>query len=130
MKSKIIGLGITFTLLCSISAKAAIVCRATTGFGNSLQVTIEGDKARKLVVTPAGAVELDETYSEISNVWDGHKTGLITAPGLSLKYENHYGCIRKVTITTNTRGGGVGYIEQLSVAGCTGGTTPDEVCFH
>ncbi len=57
-------------------------------------------------------------------------TGLITATGLSMKYENHYGCINNAVITANIRAGGSGYIQSVDVAKCRGGTTPDRICWR
>jgi hypothetical protein len=113
----------------SATANAAIVCDAQTRFGTQVQVTIAEDHSAHVTVTDSdGNTGLDEDFPRTANVWDGHMTGLITAPGLSFKYENQYGCIRNVLITTNVRGGGIGFIDTVRVPVCRGGTTSDHVC--
>ena len=113
----------------SQSAMAAIVCTAPTALGGVLKVTLQPRSATVEVKEADGAVSLAQQYAHTTDVWDGHMTGLITAPGLAVRYENQYGCIRNVTITTNVRGGGIGLIEELHISGCLGGTTPDNLCF-
>ncbi len=111
------------------AANAAIVCEGQTRFGGSLQLTINDDHSAHIaVVNEEGTTELAQTFQTLDNVWDGHMTGLITAAGLSVKYENQYGCIRHVVITTNVRGGATGYIDTVKVAACRGGTTRDALC--
>lgn len=108
-----------------------MVCTAKTTFGGTLTVTVraEAGTADVVVTGDAGAIELSQQITGLASVWDGHETGLITGPGLAVRYANDYGCYRRIAITTNVRGGGIGYIETLDVAGCLGGTTPDDVCY-
>lgn len=110
-----------------LSANAAIVCTGTTSFGSQLKLTIDQSTAH-LIVDPSELQGIDKVFNNIEDEWDGHETGLITAPGLSVKYQNDYGCIKNVVVTTNIRGGGVGYIESISIPRCSGGTTPDSIC--
>ncbi|HWU44926.1 MAG TPA: hypothetical protein VN132_15845 [Bdellovibrio sp.] len=106
----------------SLSAKADIVCKAQTGMG--LAVVKIGDSS----VTVSGAALQEPTvYSQLSYDYDGHMTGMITAPGLALSYENWYGCIHNATITANFRSG-LRLIQTVKVSQCSGGSTPDKIC--
>ena len=110
---------------------AAIVCDGKTSFGSSLRLTFADDHSAEVTVLDEdGTTVLDQKFQNVDNVWDGHMTGLFTAAGLSVKYENHYGCIRRAVITTNVRGGGVGYIDTVKVPTCRGGSTRDELCLR
>lgn len=111
------------------SATASIVCTGPTALGSVLKVTLQPRSAVVEVKETDGVLSLTQQYAHTTDTWDGHMTGLITAPGLAVRYENQYGCIRNVTITTNVRGGGIGLIEELHMTGCLGGTTPDSLCF-
>ena len=44
---------------------------------------------------------LHQLHLQLSIVLDQHMTGLMTSYGFSLKYKNHYGCIKNVTVTTD-----------------------------
>ncbi|MGZ5278699.1 MAG: hypothetical protein ACXWC9_02080 [Pseudobdellovibrionaceae bacterium] len=113
-------------ILQSTAAFAAIVCEGESIMGK-MKVTLDQDQ----VTTEGGALKKPVHFKNVSNQWDGHMTGLVTAPGFSMKYENIYGCIRNVLITSNVRDekDTVGYIDVVSVAGCNGGSTPDDICF-
>lgn len=111
------------------TANAAIVCNGVTSFGSSLKVTLAEDQSAHVEVTNQdGSKELEQDFKTTDDVWDGHMTGIITAPGLSVKYENQYGCIRNIVVTTNVRGGGVGFIDTVKIRTCRGGSTPDDLC--
>ena len=129
MKALLLALLLTQSFIAT--SQATMVCTGKTNFGTTLELTIADDHVAHLSVSDEnGNVELKETFQNLDNVWDGHMTGLITASGLSVKYENQYGCIRHVVITTNVRGGGVGYIDTVKVAACRGGSTRDELCLR
>jgi hypothetical protein len=112
----------SLVLLISSVARADIVCVAQTNLGDA-QVSI-GDK--EVTITGAG-LKTPEVFRHISSSYDGHETTLITAPGLSISYENAYGCIRRASITANVRDGDP-FIETFSALLCSGGQTPDDVC--
>jgi hypothetical protein len=111
-------------LLClaSTQASANIVCRAQTSMGEA-----KIDIAESTVTVSGAALEQAEVYSRVDGVWDGHETELITAPGLSISYQDWYGCIHNAKITANFRTS-PGLIETVDVAQCSGGSTSDSVC--
>ncbi len=39
-------------------------------------------------------------HNNVSHLYDGHLSGILTAPGFSLKYENHYGEFKRVHLST------------------------------
>lgn len=120
MKKWILVLG---TLLSASAARADVVCKVQTQMGPAT-VTI-GNNA----VTIAGAaLEKPVVYSPIDAEWDGHATELITAKGLSISYQDWYGCIHNARITANFRDGGTRFIESVEVGQCSGGSTPDHIC--
>ena len=57
-----------------------------------------------------------QKFDSLSAVYDGHESGLVTGPGFAFKYADDYGCIRKVVIMMDTRGGDPGFIETMNVA--------------
>lgn len=42
--------------------------------------------------------DLIGNYENLDDVWDGHVAGLMTARGVSIKYESHFGVIKNVTV--------------------------------
>lgn len=110
----------------SIKSFGVIVCEGETQMG---PVKISYDEQSQVASVSGAALDKATAYNNVVDVWDGHATGLITAPGFAMKYSNWYGCIRNVEITTNIRsGGGVGFIGSFKVPVCRGGTTPDKLC--
>jgi hydroxymethylpyrimidine/phosphomethylpyrimidine kinase len=109
-------------LLVSGLARADIVCTAQTDLGQAT-VTI-GDK--EVTITGA-ALNGPEVFRDISSTYDGHAMILITAPGLSISYENAYGCIRHASITANLRDGDP-LIQTFTTPLCAGGQSPDSIC--
>ena len=120
--------------------KASVVCEGQSALGNAFKAeiseTLEKDFSNVLRVSieirdSDGIVLYQNHFDQLSHVWDGHMTGLITSPLLSIKYEDHYGCIRNASIVTNTRDPikyGIMFIEEISIDLCSGGTTSDELC--
>lgn len=108
--------------LVSTTSYADIVCKGETAFG-PVTVTV----SKKEVKVSGAALSKEVRYPNPSWTWDGHMTGLLVAPGLSVSYENLYGCIHNAKITTNFSD--AGFIRMIEVAQCGGGTTPDELCF-
>lgn len=64
-----------------------------------VEVKTKSSQSESIVVVTGDSIEGELRYSA-DHIWDGHGTGLITAPGLALKYNNIYGCYRDVEITT------------------------------
>lgn len=38
-------------------------------------------------------------YFNLTQLWDGHLTGMMTTEGMSIKYDNNFGIIRNVDVT-------------------------------
>ena len=127
MKNLILALGVFI----SAWSQAAIVCEGNNS-ENKVILTLENQTAPESatleVIHPDGTQELKTNFKKVADVWDGHMTGLITAPGLAVKYEDQYGCIRNVAITASLRGGSIGAISTVLVSVCKGGSTPDRAC--
>jgi hypothetical protein len=96
-------------------------CEGITEFDNPVVVQIEirvgSASASVVVLDQFGNLELTSTFSNVDGVWDGHKTGLMTAKGLSIKYEDHFGILRNVIVTSNIRAK-TPYIEALKFEVC------------
>ena len=103
-------------------AWADIVCRGEAGLG-AVVVRIADDQ----VTISGAALEVPAVYTGLQWQWDGHETGLLTAPGLAISYEDWYGCIHNAQITANFRTAPP-LITTLKVNQCAGGSTPDTVC--
>jgi len=118
----------TFILTLSLVSvsNATITCEGVTSLGASIKIKIEeNDTANLLVINEDGSKELELDFIDLLHSWDGHISGLITARGLSVKYQNHFGCIRMVEITTMVSSG---IIDTISIPTCSGGSTPDDIC--
>jgi hypothetical protein len=109
------------------AAQASIVCQGKTTFGSSLRLVLNPDSSAQLAVYDENGVVVNESFPHTDEAYDGHMTGLITAPGLSVKYENQYGCIRHVVVTANIRGE-IGLIQTVMIPVCRGGSVSDQVC--
>lgn len=106
-------------LLLASTAHANIVCRGNTDYGPA-QVEINESFVR---VSGAGLTK-PRVFTNLAIV-----NGLITAPGLAVTFQNHYGCIRNAKIITDLREPiGAGYMGMLEVFTCAGGQTPDSLC--
>jgi hypothetical protein len=113
-------------LALSLHAKADIVCEADTVMGKLL-VQISDSQVK----VSGAALSSPKIFSNLNQNYDGHMTSLITGKGIAVSFQNHYGCIRNAKITTDLReNDGVGYIDTVSVKGCKGGSTPDQLCFR
>lgn len=113
-------------LLFSGLVHADIVCRGQTVLGPA-----EVDIADGSVTISGAALSKPQVYASLDDQYDGHETELITAPGLSISFQNWYGCIHNAKITANFRDasqGGVGLITTLEASQCRGGSTPDQLC--
>jgi hypothetical protein len=102
--------------LASFSASAeTIVCEGQVDFYGELQtfkVSISGKGIGQAITksqvdeikVEGASLEQPNVLTEAQDYWDGHATGMITAPGFSMTYDNVFGCIRNVVITTDFRG--------------------------
>jgi hypothetical protein len=106
----------------SLSAKADIICHVQTGVGSAAVQIGESS-----VQISGAALERPSVYSHFDSVYDGHMTSLITAPGLSISYENWYGCIHNATITAHFRSE-PDFIQTVKAEKCSGGSTSDDLC--
>ena len=116
--------------LANFNANAAIVCdgKVDTNLAFKLTVEKETHQAKIEVSDLNGKTILQKNYSNVEDYWDGHATGLITAKGLSIKYEDHFGCLRNVEVTAAIRY--LRFFQTVTIPGCTGGTSFDDICFH
>lgn len=116
------------SMMVSASAWAGpMICEGPGPMGD-VRVTLDGQgDARVERSLDDGSWELIGEFSGVASVWDGHMTGLATAPGLSIKYENHFGCLRDVVVTTHVRKE-PGYIATVIFPTCKGGQLPDDLC--
>ncbi len=126
VKLKLLSLVPIFLL--ASNTKADWVCKAK-GKSGDIKVVIQNPESQTgktsaeiLVKDSEGKLSFKNKFSDIVSEWDGHKTGLMTAAGFSLSYQSHFGCIRKVSLTTYTRKN-PGLIETLSLDSCDNGTT-------
>lgn len=108
--------------VCLGQAKADIICKGQSQMGPA-QVDIS-DGA--VIISGAG-LDQPQVYRGLSGLWDGHQTELITAPGLSVSYQDWYGCIHNARITANFRSSDP-FFDSIVADQCSGGSTPDEVC--
>ena len=114
----VIAIGILFSTV----VQADIVCLGETAFGPT-KIKITQDKVK----ISGAALEGPMIYTAIQAQWDGHKTELITASGLSISYENWYGCIHNAKVTANFRTF-PRYFETVEIPQCSGGETSDSAC--
>ncbi|MES2526537.1 MAG: hypothetical protein V4598_05595 [Bdellovibrionota bacterium] len=92
------SLFIVLTVLFSLSASADAInakCTGVTASGDSVALSIKENKVR---ITSEGSQPISGTI--LGDAWDGHVAGLLTGQAFSIKYENHYGCIVDVELTT------------------------------
>ena len=114
----------------STSKEPEIVCTGKTSWGQTLEVTIHTSSASVKVTESDGSNSLTQDFPSITKQWDGHIAGLITAPGLAVRYQNEYGCIRDTTVITNIRGGSLGFFDVVHMKVCRGNTKYDDLCIR
>jgi hypothetical protein len=102
--------------LASLTAKAeTLVCEGQVDFYGQIQnfkVTVQGQGIGQAytqsqvdrIEVQGASLEQPNVFENANDYWDGHANGMITAPGFAMTYENAFGCIRNVTITTDFRG--------------------------
>lgn len=83
------------------------------------QYLLKASKKRVLmtIITPNGQ-KIVAGYTKPHWVWDGHVAGLVTAKGLSISYQSHYGCIRNVSIAADFRFQEVSRVLQVKPLRC------------
>lgn len=101
--------------LLSLSANASILCEIPEN-PTTQKTTVEITDDNRVIVSGA-ALETPRVFENVSHVWDGHMTGLITAPGLAISYESHFGVIKNVRVTTSFRSG-LELIRSISIGSC------------
>lgn len=102
-------------LVSGLSHAETLVCQGQVNFYGTMQkftVTIEGQDigqayhpsvVNKIVVSGA-SLESPNVFADAKDYWDGHSSGMITAQGFSMAYDNLFGQIRNVVVTTDFRG--------------------------
>lgn len=128
------------SLILSASAQASrIVCEGEVDFYGEIQkfkVQIEGrgigqsyvPSSVQRVEVSGASLKSPNVFSNAVDYWDGHSSGMITAPGFAMAYDQINGCIRDVIVTTDFRGDvrdagmNVGHITQSHlIATCDNG---------
>lgn len=100
---------------------ANIVCKGQSSkTGLSVRVEIAQDS----VTLSGGNLDQPRVITDLTKV-----NGLITARGLAVTMENHFGCLRNAVIITEfTDLIGAGYMDVVNVQTCSGGSTSDDTC--
>lgn len=112
--SKSVGLAL-FLVAPSLVQATTLVCMGQVDFYGTLQkftVTIEGNGIGQAyspstvdrIVVSGASLETPNVITDARDYWDGHSSGMITAQGFSMTYDNIFGKIRNVTVTTDFRG--------------------------
>ncbi|MNL17013.1 hypothetical protein D3C87_1380820 [compost metagenome] len=98
-----------------------VVCK---GQSSSTGLPIRVEIAEDTVILSGGNLHRPRVISNLTKV-----NGLITARGLAITMQNHFGCLRNAVIITEfTELIGAGYMDVVNVDTCSGGTTSDETC--
>lgn len=70
----------------------------------NMEYLIQVSKKRvALTIMSTQGEQIVAHYVKPDWVWDGHKSGLVTAKGMAVKFESHFGCIKNVHISANFR---------------------------
>ena len=111
-------------LMTASISEATMICQ-----GRVLDKAVKIELDQNKVIVSGAELQRAQTFT-VSEIYDGHMTSLITAPGFSMSFEDWYGCIHNAIVTTNFRDGDlVGYIGAIRIDQCTGGSTSDNLCF-
>lgn len=104
-------------LFASFSSFAAteLSCSGKNEDGEEVKIKVKNSTAR-VIIKNSRIV----TYKNVKNDWDGHYTGVLTAPGFSLKYENHYGVIAEVVLVADVSTGDERAIRVINIEKCDG----------
>lgn len=121
MKQILLALGSVLAITSTAAASRNIVCKAVSSSSGEIgQVQILDNK----VIVSGGFLHKPNELPIDSEV-----NGLITAKGVAITFDNHYGCLRNATIIAEFREPfGAGYMEVVNVKTCSGGSTPDSLC--
>ncbi|MFL5815001.1 MAG: hypothetical protein ACJ763_15605 [Bdellovibrionia bacterium] len=110
------ALAIALALLAPGLVQAStLVCSGQVDFYGTLQkftVTVEGEGIGQAytpavvnrVVVSGASLETPNVFTDAKDYWDGHSSGMITAPGFSMSYDHIYGRFQNITVTTDFRG--------------------------
>ena len=113
------------------SAKADIVCEATTSKGDSVTVTVDlvsnNPVLAKSVTIESPTTKATKTYVNLHQADDGMRI-LLSAPGLMFEVDYMYGCFRGANVISDSTGYGFRFLEPLHIGSCSGGTTNDGLC--
>ena len=102
------------SLLCLtlVSESFAFTCNSNDESGQPISIVVNQKNVTiKLANSPIVSLP---TFSD---VWDGHMSGLVTADGISIQYQDHYGCIRNVIVTGLLQRDGFGHIKTINFDG-------------
>ena len=104
-------------LLTSFSSFAVteLTCIGKNDDGEEVKIKVKNSIA-KVTIKNSRIV----TYKNVKNDWDGHYTGVMTATGFSLKYENHYGVIAEVVLVADVSTGTERAIRVINIEKCDG----------
>lgn len=112
-------------LFCFFTAAFGMICNGTTNFNETFTLYVDNVEDPTLMMYKVGDEE--DFWGSVVSTYDGYKSGLLLANSIAIKYENHYGCLRNVVITTDIRIRppliGVLYVDK-----CRGGIVPDKIC--
>ena len=98
-----------------------IVCR---GQSSSTGLPVRVEIAADSVTLSGGNLHKSRVITDLTKV-----NGLITARGLAITMQNHFGCLRNAVIITEfTDLIGAGYMDVVEINTCSGGSTSDETC--
>lgn len=76
-------------VLCSTVGNDKVTVRLTEKGANWIYEELD----ENLILLSRTVVDRNRT-----NIWDGHASGLITAKGFSMTYDNHFGCTKNVSV--------------------------------
>jgi hypothetical protein len=100
---------------------ANIVCK---GQASSTGLPVRVEIAKDSVILSGGNLNRPRVITDLTKV-----NGLITARGLAITMENHFGCLRNALIITEfTDLLGSGFMDVVEVRTCSGGSGSDESC--
>jgi hypothetical protein len=119
MKTFLFALSLVFVA----SAQAAIVCEGkyVDYFDTEypIKVTIDSVNRNRSNITVEYPSAPRAVYRNVVRTWDGHKTGLFSAPGIAVKYENHFGAINDVVVIVDVNPT-IRMISTVEIPGCSG----------
>jgi hypothetical protein len=110
---------LVITIICTISfGVSAMECESINN-GNNVKLDLIQDE---VFITYNGTTQ----KYDVTAFYDGHLTSLVTGHGISIRFENHFGCFRNAVLSTVLSHN----IQEISFDTCIGGSTPDELCLR